>query len=166
MSVRRQLERARDGSIRLRLSSGERELLRDLAAELGERLGEGAGDPELRRLFPPAHEDDPDAEHGYRRLVGEELLAGRLEALRVLADTAGRGELTEAELDAWLRALNDLRLVLGTRLDVGEDAFADGLDPGDPDAPALALYGYLSWLQEQAVEAAAAGLAGGGPASG
>lgn len=161
MSVRRQLERVRDGSIRLRLSSGERELLRDLAAELGGRLGEGAGDPDLARLFPPAHADDPDAERGYRRLVGAELLDGRREALRVLADTAGRGELTKEELDAWLRALNDLRLVLGTRLDVGEDALAGGLDPDDPDAPMLALYGYLSWLQEQAVEAAAAGLGDG-----
>jgi hypothetical protein len=52
--------------------------------------------------------------------------------------------------------LNDLRLVLGTRLDVNETTFADGLDPRDPDAPELALYGYLSWLQEQAVETAAA----------
>ena len=43
----------------------------------------------------------------------------------------------------------------------GEDALADGLDPDDPDAPMLALYGYLSWLQEQAVEAAAAGLGDG-----
>lgn len=163
MSVRRQLERARDGSIRLRLSSGERELLRGLAAELGGRLGEGegAGDPDLARLFPPAHADDPDAERGFRRLVGAELLDGRREELRVLADTAGRGELTEEELDAWLRALNDLRLVLGTRLDVGEDALAGGLDPDDPDAPMLALYGYLSWLQEQAVEAAAAGFGDG-----
>ncbi len=157
MSVRRRLERARDGSIRLRLSPGERELLGDLAAELGERLENGADAPDLVRLFPPAHADDPRAELDYRRLVGDELLDGRREALRVLADTAGRGELTEEELDAWLRALNDLRLVLGTRLDVGEDALAGGLDPDDPDAPMLALYGYLSWLQEQAVEAAAAG---------
>ena len=32
------------------------------------------------------------------------------------------------------------------------------LDPGDPTAPALALYGYLSWLQEQAVEALSSSL--------
>ncbi len=158
MSVRRQLERKRDGTIRLVLSARERGLLAGLAAELGERL-EGEPDGlDLVRLFPPAHTDDSRAEREYRRLVGAELLDGRREALRVLADTAGRGELTEEELDAWLRALNDLRLVLGTRLDVGEDALADGLDPDDPDAPMLALYGYLSWLQEQAVEAAAAGL--------
>lgn len=158
MSVRRQLQRTSGGSIRLRLSARERRLLAGLAAELAERLESGVDAPDLARLFPPAHADDSRAEREYRRLVGGELLDGRREALRVLADTAGRGELTEEELDAWLRALNDLRLVLGTRLDVGEDALADGLDPDDPDAPMLALYGYLSWLQEQAVEAAAAGL--------
>jgi len=44
----------------------------------------------------------------------------------VLAVNAG--ELTAEEAEAWLTALNDLRLVLGTRLDVREDTFADGLD--------------------------------------
>lgn len=161
MSARRQLERTSDGSIRLRLSARERELLAGLAAELGERLENGADAPDLVRLFPPAHADDPRAELDYRGLVGAELLDGRREALRVLADTARRGELTEEELDAWLRALNDLRLVLGTRLDVGEEALAGGFDPDDPDAPMLALYGYLSWLQEQAVEAAAVRLGDG-----
>jgi hypothetical protein len=53
--------------------------------------------------------------------------------------------------------LNDLRLVLGTRLDVTEEMDFD-LDPSDPSAAELAVYAYLSWLQEQLVEALAAGL--------
>ena len=81
---------------------------------------------------------------------------GRRAALRTLAGTLDRDRLDEAELAAWLTALNDLRLVLGTRLDVGEEL--GRVDPGDPRAPALSLYAYLSWLQEQAVEAAAAAL--------
>ena len=40
-----------------------------------------------------------------------------------------------------------------TRLDVQEDTFAEELDQNDPRAPALAVYGYLSWLQEQLVAA-------------
>ena len=55
---------------------------------------------------------------------------------------------------AWLRALNDLRLVLGTRLDVTEDEFADGFDPDAPHAYELAVYAFLTWLQEAAVQAA------------
>ena len=52
-----------------------------------------------------------------------------------------------------MRALNDLRLVLGTRLDVQEDTFLEELPPDDPRAPALAVYGYLSWTQEQLIAA-------------
>ena len=74
------------------------------------------------------------------------------------ADGRTRSDLDEAQLEAWLGALESLRLVLGTQLDVTEETYAAELDPDDPSAPALALYGYLSWLQEQAVEALAAGL--------
>ena len=58
------------------------------------------------------------------------------------------------EADAWLRALTDLRLVLGTRLEVTEDTYDRDIDPGDTAAYELSVFAYLSWLQEQAVEAA------------
>jgi hypothetical protein len=51
-------------------------------------------------------------------------------------------------------ALNQLRLVLGTRLDVTEDVYETVIDPLDPDASDLAVYLYLTWLQEQFVEVA------------
>jgi hypothetical protein len=70
-------------------------------------------------------------------------------------ETAGRERLTAEELDAWLRALNDLRLVLGTRLDVTEEMYEAEIDPAHPQAYELSVYGYLSWLQEQLVAAAA-----------
>ena len=50
-----------------------------------------------------------------------ELEAGQRQALSVLAETSVRDRLTAEELDAWLRALTDLRLVIGTRLEVTED---------------------------------------------
>ena len=87
-----------------------------------------------------------------------ELLDGKRDALRVFARSLERDELSEEELETWTRVLNDFRLVLGTRLDVSEGTLVSGLDAADPDARELALYGYLSWLQEQAVEAASAGL--------
>lgn len=110
------------------------------------------------RLFPPAYAEDSEAEREYRTLMHDELLDGKREALRVFVGTLEREELTDEELEAWLRVLNDLRLVLGTRLEVTEETYARRLDANDPNAQELALYGYLSWLQEQAVEAAAAGL--------
>jgi hypothetical protein len=68
-------------------------------------------------------------------------------------DTLGRKTLSLEEADAWLRALNDLRLVLGTRLDVTEDIDFEQLDPRKPRDRDLAVYAYLSWFQEELVEA-------------
>jgi uncharacterized protein DUF2017 len=148
------MERAADGGVELRLSREERTLLVGLAAELRSLLEGETGDPSLRRLFPPAYDDEQD-EDAYRALMGAELLDGRREALELLARSAEQERLSAGEADAWLRALNDLRLVLGTRLDVQEDTLLDELPPDDERAAGLAIYGYLSWLQEQLVAALA-----------
>jgi hypothetical protein len=143
------IERASDGGVLLRLSPEERALVASLAGELRAQLDAGTDEPSLRRLFPPAYDDEQD-EQAYRELAGNGLLDGRRQALELLAATAGSDRLSPEEADAWLRALNDLRLVLGTRLDVQEDALLEG-----PQSPELALYGYLSWVQEQLVAALA-----------
>jgi hypothetical protein len=148
--------RTGDGGIELALSRDERTLLAGLAAELRAQLDGDTGEPSLRRLFPPAYEDAAD-ERAYRDLAGDSLLDGRRAALKLLAETVDRDRLSAEEADAWLRALNDLRLVLGTRLDVQEDTFAADLRRDDPNAPALAVYGYLSWIQEQLVAALSEG---------
>ena len=88
----------------------------------------------------------------------EELLEGKLVALAVVEETAGAEHLSTEQLEAWLGALESLRLFLGTQLDVREELYQRAIDLDDPDAPALALYGYLSWLQEEAVEALSASL--------
>jgi Domain of unknown function (DUF2017) len=149
----RRIERAGTaGEVALRLPPEEQTLLLGLANELRSGLETSREDPSLRRLFPPAYDDEQD-EHAYRELAAESLLDGRRRSLEVLAETVGRDQLSATEADAWLRALNDLRLALGTRLDVQEDSLVDGLDPDDPAASGLAVYAYLSWLQEQLVEA-------------
>jgi hypothetical protein len=151
----RRIERTGDGSYTLRLTEEERTLLRFLPGELRSLLEAEPDDPGLRRLFPRAYEDDRD-EAAFRELMGSELLDGRTRALEVLAETAEAEHLTNEEAQAWLTALNDLRLVLGTRLDVSDESLLEDLAEDDPRAPELALYAYLSWLQEQLVEALAA----------
>ena len=155
MFVPRQIERDGAGGVRLRFHEGEVILLRELLGEL-EALLEDPDDPALRRLFPQAH-DDPENEEQYRSLVRDQLVAGRSKALSVVRDTLGKETLDAEEADAWLRALNDLRLVLGTRLDVTEDLDYENIDLDEPRGRDLAVYGYLSWLQEQLVEALAEG---------
>jgi hypothetical protein len=155
MDDQHRIEPAPDGGVRFFLPPAERELLLQLRAELLSLLESAPDDPTLKRLFPPAY-NDRDRESEYRRLMDDELSSGRRETFEVMEATAGREQLTAAEAEAWLRALTDLRLVLGTRLEVREDTFAEGLDLSDPRAPELAVYGYLSWLQEALVEAVSA----------
>ena len=148
-------ERGEGGGVELRLSREERSLLAGVVAELRALLEGAPGDPSLRRLFPPAY-DEAEDEDAYRELMGGELLDGRLAALELVAQTLDHKRLDAEQADAWLRALNDLRLVLGTRLDVQEHTFAEQLRQDDPRAPALAVYAYLSWMQEQLIEALSA----------
>jgi hypothetical protein len=151
MYLPRQIERDPGGGVRLSFQRHEVELLSELLAEL-EILLEDPDDPAVRRLFPPAH-DDRESEEQYRSLVRDQLVSGRASALATMRDTLGSEKLSSEEADAWLRALNDLRLVLGTRLDVTEDLDYEALDLSEPRGRELAVYGYLSWLQEQLVEA-------------
>jgi hypothetical protein len=63
------------------------------------------------------------------------------------------GHLDEAQLGAWMGVVNDLRLVLGTRLDISEELDLTAVADDDPEVATFALYSYLSWLLEQMVEA-------------
>jgi len=150
----RRVRRTRKGDYQLRLSAEERALLRSLPGELRDILdGE---DPALGRLFPPAYTSDPVHDAEYQMLMHQELRQRHEQALAVMEQTVESDRVDENQLHAWSTALNDLRLVLGTRLDVTEDM--DEVDPEDPRAPAFALYGYLTWLQGEIIEALAAAL--------
>jgi Domain of unknown function (DUF2017) len=149
------VHRTRGGRFRLRLTDEEREVLRTLPGQLREILD--TDDPSLRRLHPPAYQDDPEREAEYRRLVRDDLLRQRLQALDVMEATIDASTLDQEQMTAWLAAINDLRLVLGTRLDVTEEIYEEGIPPEDPRAATFALYQYLGWLEEQVVAALAAG---------
>ena len=148
--LRRGIEPKRNGTFRVRLPKDERDVLAALPGQLREALD--AEEPTLYRLFPPAYQQDDAANEDYARLVGSSLLDGKLRALDHLERTAHSETLTEDDLGAWLGALESLRLALGTQLDVTEESYRP-LDASDPDAPRLALYHWLSWLQEEVVRA-------------
>ncbi|MCU1673903.1 MAG: hypothetical protein JWN77_2016 [Frankiales bacterium] len=107
-------------------------------------------DPALARLLPDAYADDPDAATDFRRYTEADLRATKraaastaLAQLQPLLAGGGKLVLDRDECDAWLGWLNDIRLVLGTRLEVTEETDFD-----DAEEPALAVYGWLGWLQE------------------
>lgn len=142
----------------LALSPDERAVVRRLARELAELVE--AGHPAVGRLFPAAFRDDEAAAAEFDRLVREGLVAGRLRALATVDRSADAERLTHEEVEAWCGALNDIRLTLAERLDVTDDLYERGIDPDDPRAPDLALYGWLTWLQGMIVEALSARLPG------
>jgi hypothetical protein len=147
----RPVKRTADGGFLIDLSDEERTMLRSLPGQLRDLLD--TDDPAIARLFPPAYSDDPAREDEYRRLMKDELLSRRLEALALLEETAGADRLTEEQLLVWMRVINDLRLVVGTILDVAEDDDPDTIDRDDPQAPMRVLYWYLSALLQSIIEA-------------
>jgi hypothetical protein len=148
----RRFHRAEKGGVRLRIPLNERELIREVVQTTRALISEGDENPALRRLYPPAYAD-AELDRDYRELTRTQLTSGRERAYDLLVATLDQELLSAEEADAWMRALNDVRLVLGTRLEVTENFDWDAVEPNDPAVPDLALYAYVSWLQEQLVAA-------------
>ena len=147
------------GEIRLELEEYEADLLRQLFDEMRTLLEADIppSDAVLRRLFPDAFEDEEQAS-AYRELIGDELHDRKTAALRSARDVVGIGgavnaSLGDEQVDQWLALLTDIRLAIGTRLDVTEERMAAELDPADPDAAALSVLHWLGWLQESMLAA-------------
>ncbi|WP_188190683.1 DUF2017 domain-containing protein [Nonomuraea sp. SYSU D8015] len=123
-------------------------------------LGIGASrtpsDPVLARLFPSAYEDDKEAAE-FRRYTEATLRDGKRADAQTVFDTAksGHTELTPEQAQAWLRALNDVRLTLGTKLEVTEEVHDEiaMMSEDDPRYPAYVTYDWLTYLQDSLVRA-------------
>ena len=148
----RRVAPTRHGDFKIRLPEEERRFLRTMAPEIRELLG-SSDDPAVARLFPVAYPHDEDRQTEYRLLVQSELLESHAAALSTFADTIDAERVDEEALSAWMRALNQIRLVLGTRLEVSEEGYERPVDVEDPRGPAFALYDYLTELQGEVIEA-------------
>jgi len=146
------VKRTRSGQYEIRLSTEERALLRGLGPRMREVLTDDT-DPVRERLFPVAYLDDDDRQTEYRLLAHGELLDSHLGALTVLEETVDSERLDEQAMTAWMRALNEVRLVLGTRLEITEEGSERPIQGTDPEAQAFAIYDYLTWLQGEIIEA-------------
>ena len=127
--------RDRQGRFRVGLEGPEQQLLSMLPRQVQELLEQD--DPSTARVFPVAYTDDARAEADYREMMGAQLLQQHQRSLDTLAATAGAASIDEAEIHEWLDALEVLRLVLGTQLDVSEDGtMVDDTDPrAQPSSP-------------------------------
>ena len=110
-------------------------------------------DPALARLFPDGYSDDEHASADFRRFTEQDLRAQKVSALTnvlgTLADWNGKSSITNQQAQDWLKALNDLRLVLGTRLEITDEVETDF----EADEPGIHLYNYLTYLQGTLIDA-------------
>ena len=117
-----------------------------------------ARDPALDRLLPIGNREDDEAAAEFRRLTESGLRHRKATALDV-AVASLRGDdavrLDEGSARSFVTALTDVRLVLGERLQLRTDddldlleELARTLDPEDPVVHAVALYDFLTWMQE------------------
>lgn len=118
-------------------------------------------DPVLARLLPDAYRDDPKAAGEFRKYTESSLREAKKYFAQTLLDTlparGGRVELSGDQARDWMRALNDVRLSFGVRLEVTED-FEEQLatlGPEDPKYAAYEVYGWLGAVQESLVQALA-----------
>lgn len=140
----------------------------ELAELTGIRTGATTApdDPILSRLLPDFHRLDTDSPSkadldsaaALRSLHEPDLLDLKTGVAGVVLETCPEGggwiRLTLEQAEAWLSALNDVRLALGIALDVTED-MPDDLADDDPRAPHLTVYHWLTWMQESLVHALA-----------
>ena len=138
----------------------------ELAELTGIRTGPSTSpdDPILSRLLPDFHrldDDQPSKEEiesaGMLRSLHEPELIDRKTGvadlvLETCPPAGGDVRLSPEQADSWLSAINDVRLALGTALDVTED-MPDELPDEDPRSPHLAVYHWLTWVQESLVQA-------------
>ena len=142
-------------------------VLRKVAGEVVGLLMDGFDhtDPVVGRLFPDIYPDRPDDSAEFRLYTEGDLKTGKIDqAGAILAalpdDGPGEVRLDGEEAEAWLRAINDARLAMGTRLDVqGDTDLGDELDEAVVRDPAssrvfqLSVYAYLGYLQESLLNA-------------
>src|SRR5690606_14216 len=140
----------------------------ELSALTGMRTGNSKppDDPRVARLLPEFHRPEPgspDADRAglnsaLRALHEPEIIDTKLAAGAVVLETvpAGGGKivLTPEQADAWLTALTDVRLALGTVLRIDADT-PDRYEPDDPRAPHLDVYHWLTWMQDSLLQALA-----------
>jgi hypothetical protein len=118
-------------------------------------------DPVVARLLPDAYRDDPEKAGEFRKYTESSLREAKKYFAQTLLETlppqGGKVRLTGDQARDWLRALNDMRLMFGVRLEVTEDFEGQlaALDPKDPRAAAFEVYGWLGAVQESLVRALA-----------
>ncbi len=169
-----------DHSYVAQFADSEREVLLNLCEQiielLAERTDHGNDDPlaamvgitshdsppeddVLHRLLPNAYADSVDSSE-FRRYTESTLRAKKqahaiVMRIHLKSSEDGTVDLDHDNANAWLGAINDIRLALGVRLKVESNSHEHLviLSPDDPLRGVYAVYTWLGWLQESLLAA-------------
>jgi len=169
-----------DHSYVAQFSDSEKEVLLNLCEQiielLAERTDHGNDDPlaamvgitshdsppeddVLHRLLPNAYADSVDSSE-FRRYTESTLRAKKqahaiVMRIHLKSSEDGIVDLDHDNANAWLGAINDIRLALGVRLKVESNSHEhlEILAPDDPLRGVYAVYTWLGWLQESLLAA-------------
>ncbi|HUW88765.1 MAG TPA: DUF2017 domain-containing protein [Candidatus Paceibacterota bacterium] len=158
-------------------SPSEREVLLNLSGQLIEILAERVDvvdedplaemvgitghdsppdDAVLLRLLPNAYADPVESAE-FRRYTESTLRSKKREHAMnmrtLLLEDDSNISLNGQGAQAWLGAINDIRLALGVRLNVEDNSYQrfELLSPEDPMQAVFAVYSWLGWLQESLI---------------
>jgi hypothetical protein len=157
--------RSKGGELVARLDAAECGVLGLLLDQLEQLLDadDVGDDPVMRRLLPDGHRSDADIAAEYREMTESALRGGKADDLATVRATlptdGGEVRLDPEQAAAWLRTSNDLRLALGTRLEITDDTEPPDDVTGE-EGQQLAVYYWLTAVQGSLVDALAAGRAG------
>ena len=169
-----------DHSYVAQFADSEKEVLLNLCEQiielLAERTDHGSDDPlaamvgitshdsppeddVLHRLLPNAYADSVDSSE-FRRYTESTLRAKKqahaiVMRIHLKSSEDGSVDLDHDNANAWLGAINDIRLALGVRLKVESNSHVhlEILAPDDPLRGVYAVYTWLGWLQESLLAA-------------
>ncbi|MSO16696.1 MAG: DUF2017 domain-containing protein [Candidatus Planktophila sp.] len=169
-----------DHSYVAQFADSEKEVLLNLCEQiielLSERTDHGNDDPlaamvgitshdsppeddVLHRLLPNAYADSVDSSE-FRRYTESTLRAKKqahavVMRIHLKSSEDGTVDLDHDNANAWLGAINDIRLALGVRLKVESNSneHLEILAPDDPLRGVYAVYTWLGWLQESLLSA-------------
>lgn len=114
-------------------------------------------DPALLRLLPDVDPEDDERSAEFRRLTEFDLKQAKAHNVRIVLLGLSKGNdisLTRDEVLAWMKGLNDLRLVLAVRLGIDteeaqEEKYAHREDLSESEDLTLTLYDFLTWIQDR-----------------
>lgn len=141
-----------DGSFSITIPQQERQLLEQLIPQMRELIQ--SHDPLAWRLFPNPYPDHDKAADQYAEMIGDDLEERHLEALETVEGTLDAKRLEADQMTAWMSAVNDLRLVIGTRLKVEEETEIDDYQD-DTEQSLFLTYSYLGIMLDRIVQAVA-----------